>query len=262
MLAACARDDAAIGIMLYAKYGRIGVEMMQSIFHDMGLRQDDASVALVRETLSLLPTNHPLRSYLGIAKDLTSDAALVDTFLHARERDYTVEDCLELVNSAGLVFQSWLMNAPYHLHDISASSKNISSALHALPKEQQWSIMERIYSSNACHFFVACRSERPRVSYAIDFAEDAFLDYIPQLRSGCGTSDAEIYRPDWRMRLNPTQLSFVQQMDGKRTIGEIVTQVAQHVPAVRSDATELKAFARELFQTLWQLDFLAMALRN
>ena len=44
--------------------------------------------------------------------------ALVDTFLHGRERSYTVDDCIDLVTSAGLVFQGWFLKAPYYPHDL------------------------------------------------------------------------------------------------------------------------------------------------
>ena len=67
-LADCVRRDGAIAVMLYAKYGRIGVELLQSVFRDLGLRQDDASVRMVKETISLLPPDHPVRSYLKIAR--------------------------------------------------------------------------------------------------------------------------------------------------------------------------------------------------
>ena len=43
---------------------------------------------------------------------MQSDAELVDTFLHGRERSYTVDDCIDLVTNAGLVFQGWFNNAP------------------------------------------------------------------------------------------------------------------------------------------------------
>lgn len=257
-LAACARPDAALAIMVYARYGRLGVEMLASVFRDMGLQQDDMSIALVRETLSMLPANHPVRSYLGITTDLGSDAALVDTFLNARERSYTVEDCLDLVGSAGLVFQSWLFNAPYHLHNSPSVPKGILSAIHALPETRHWSVMERLHSSNACHFFVACRPERPRASYAVDFEADTFVDLVPQMRKACGLSGSELYRPDWRLVLDPTQLLFVEQVDGRRTIGEITAAVARS-PAWPG-ASDLRELSRELFQALWRLDFLAVAL--
>ena len=43
-LAQCLRADGALGVMLYAKYGRIGVEILESVFRDLGFSQDEASV--------------------------------------------------------------------------------------------------------------------------------------------------------------------------------------------------------------------------
>ena len=110
-LAGCVRPDGAIGVMLYAKYGRIGVELLETVFRDLGLRQDEASVRVVKEAISLLPADHPAHSYLKIARNSQFDAVLVDTFLHGRARNYTVEDCIDVVTSAGLIFQGWLNSA-------------------------------------------------------------------------------------------------------------------------------------------------------
>jgi hypothetical protein len=41
--------------MLYAKYGRIDVEMLESVFRELALRRGDASVDVVKDTISLLP---------------------------------------------------------------------------------------------------------------------------------------------------------------------------------------------------------------
>jgi hypothetical protein len=40
--------------------------------------------------------------------------------------------------------------------------------------------MERIHTKNACHFFLACRPDRPKESYVIDFSTTACLDYVPR----------------------------------------------------------------------------------
>jgi SAM-dependent methyltransferase len=53
-LAGCVRPDGVIGLMLYAKYGRTGVNLLQSVFRDLGLSQDERSVQMVKETISLL----------------------------------------------------------------------------------------------------------------------------------------------------------------------------------------------------------------
>jgi len=184
----------------------------------------------------------------------------VDTFLHGRARNYTVEDCIDSVTSAGLIFQGWLNKAPYYAHDLLTQSSEFYPAVNALPETKLWSVMERIQSTNACHFFLACRPDRQTESYAIDFSTLDCLDYVPLMRMRCGLSGTEIFRPDWRMNLNAAQLPFVQHIDGRRTIREIAASVAQNGASPRAAAADLEKFGRKLFQALWRLDFLAMAL--
>jgi SAM-dependent methyltransferase len=259
-LASVVRPDGVIGAMLYAKYGRLGIDILESVFRDLGLGQDDASIQVVREAISRLSPEHPVQSYLKIAQDLRSDAGLVDTFLHGRQKSYTVDDCLELVNSAGLEFQGWLLKAPYYAHDLTAPAGGFYPAVNALPEAKVWSVMERIHTLNARHFFMACRPDRPKQNYAIDFSTADSLDYVPLFRMRCGLSGNEIFRPGWRMRLNPAQLPFVQNIDGRKTIRELAASVAQAGGSPRASAADLEKFGRRLFQSLWRLDFVAMAL--
>jgi SAM-dependent methyltransferase len=258
-LAECVRPDGVIGVMLYAKYGRIGVELLLSMFRDMGLGQDDASVQLVKETLALLSPDHPFQSYRKIAPELEFDTALVDTFLHRRDRSYTVDECIDLVTSAGLVFQDWFLKSPYYPHELFGAPNGFYPAVNALPDTKLWSVMERIHTVNACHFFMACRPERSTQSYKIDFSTDDSLEYVPVFRYRCGLSGNEIFRSDWRRSLNAAQLPFVQHVDGRRTIREIAQHVVQTQESRRASVGEVEKFSRKLFQSLWRLDFLAMA---
>lgn len=261
-LANCLRPDGAVGLMLYARYGRIGVELLQSVFRELRFRQDEESLRMVNDTISMLDKNHPFLVYRDTAPDLYYDAGLVDTCLHGRDRSYTTDDCIELVTSAGLVFQRWFLNAPYYPHDLknlSAPASDYYKMLTAVPERQMWSILEKLRTSNSCHFFIAAGPGRPRESYAIDFTSAGALDYVPQLRKSCGLSGAEISRPQWSMTLNAAELPFAQQIDGKRTIREIAAAAAQN----ETDPVKLalfENFARGLFQSLWRLDFVEMAL--
>jgi SAM-dependent methyltransferase len=258
-LARCLRPDGVIGVMLYAKYGRFGIELLQSVFRDLGLGQNESSIALVRQTLSLLPTDHPVQPYLRGARELQFDEALVDTFLHGRERGYTVDDCIDLVSSAGLVFQGWLHKAPYYPHEMFVAPNDVYPAINALPEPTLWSVKERLQPVNACHYFMACRPDRPKESYVIDFSTRDCLDYVPLIRMRCGVSGNEIFGPDSRTRLDPDQLPFVQHVDGKRTIREIAAAVRIQTPS-RGSVARVEKFARTLFEALWRLDFVAMAL--
>ncbi|HEY0225297.1 MAG TPA: methyltransferase [Mycobacterium sp.] len=261
-LASCLRRDGAIGLMLYAKYGRIGVELLEGVFRDLGLTQDEASVQLVKDTLVTLPPDHPVRSYLKVAHDLQTDGALVDTFLHGRQRSYTVEDCVDLVASAGLTFQGWFHKTPYYPHDFLVPSSRIHALLATLPDDiRLWSLMERLQTANATHFFMACRPDRPREQYTIDFSAPQALDYVPVSRTACILNGAELMGPGARVRLDPAQLPFAQLVDGRRSIREIAAAVASGAEGgLHRSAGEAADFARTLFRELWRLDFLAMAI--
>jgi SAM-dependent methyltransferase len=257
-LAACLRPDAVLALMLYARYGRIGVEMMQGVFRELGLRQNDASVLMVKEALAALAPDHPLKSYLTLAPDLAFDAGLVDTFLHGRDRSYTVEDCLDLVASAGLVFQEWFLKSAYY--PLASPVSAFYSAVAALPEKQQWTVMERINARNGCHFFTACRTDRPQAAYRIDFGSPVAIDYVPSLRYRCRLEAAELCRHDWRMRLDPVQLALAQQIDGHRTIRQIVAAASQTGVLPQRSQSDLEDLGRTVFRSLWQRDFIAMGL--
>ncbi|BBX73290.1 SAM-dependent methyltransferase [Mycobacterium shinjukuense] len=259
-LAQCLRRDGVIAAMLYGKYGRVGVELLESAFRDMGFQQDAASIALVKKAISVVPPYHPVRSYLKKARDLLSDAALVDTFLHGRQRSYTVAECVDLVTSAGLVFQGWFHKTPYYPHDFFVPDNEFYAAVNALSEITMWAVMERLETLNGSHLFMACRPDRPKEQYTIDFSTRDCLDYVPLMRTRCGVSGTEMYWPGWRMTPKPDQLRFLRQVDGRRTIGEIVERVRQSGDSPAASTAELEEFGRMLFQSLWRLDFVAMAL--
>jgi len=168
-------------------------------------------------------STRPIQSYLKIAYDQRDDAALVDTFLHHRARSYTVDECLDFVAAAGL-----------------------QPAVDALPENKIWSVMERVQTLNGCHFFMACRPERPKSSYVIDFSAPEAFDYVPLMRLRRGVDGDEAFWPAGRVRLNPTQLAFMRGVDDHRRI--------------RAIAADLESFGRNLFRSLWRLDLVAVAL--
>lgn len=215
---------------------------------ELGLGQDELSVQMVKDAVATLPADHPLQSYLGIAPDLQFDAGLVDTFLHGRDRSYTTGECIELVTAAGLVFDDWLLKAPYAV-PVEADNAFLT-AVAQLPREQQWSVMERLHPRNGCHFFNVCRPERPTATYRIDFSTDAFLDYVPSLRYRCTFDGATIGRADWTTLLVPAQQALLRGLDGRRTIGELLATATADPAFAEIAATRGRQYARELFESL------------
>jgi SAM-dependent methyltransferase len=259
-LAQCLRSDGVAAIMLYARYGRFGVEIMQEIFREIGLNQSLESLVTVKEAIAQLPKSHPLHSYLSVAPDLQFDAGLVDTFLHSRDRSYTVKDCLDLVASAGLAFQSWFFKSYYE--PPTSPGSGFYTAVLALPNQQRWGVMERINTSNACHFFIACRSDRSLATYVIDLTSARGLDAVPHFRYRCGIENNAVYKFDWQLSLNPDQFTLVSLVDGHRTLREIVAEAARNTATASHDSETLEADARQIFQALVNRDLITLGIRQ
>ena len=261
-LAGCLRQGGVVALMLYAKYGRIGVEIVQSLARDLGLDQSEGSIRRVRDLLEILPQDHPIRSYLALAPDLRFDAGLVDTFLHGRERSYTIEACLELVASSGLVFQDVFLKSPYHPIHSQGIDSAFYSSIAELPREKLWSIMERVNFRNACHFFTACHADRPKETYEIDFGSGRVRGYVPSLRYRCAINGNILSQYGWSTNLGPLEVEMIRRVDGHRTIAEILNEVLTDEQFEQRLPEDLEGFGRALFKTLWQLDFLAMGLKT
>ena len=253
------KPGGVIDIMVYGKYGRLGVTVMQELFRVMGVEQDAAGVQLVKDALAALPPTHPVQKYRHrAARDLVSDAGLVDTFLHRRDRPFSVSACLDFVQEAGLVFQGWKENARYHLDLHLAPNDPLSPHLSALGERRLWQTIEMLDASIAGHWFHACRADRDPVSYKIHFDDDAFLGYIPVARVSKRTAPdrlrrqpALIARPPYPpMALDERQAAVFQCVDGARSVRECL------VAAGLSALTPLDAtWAHRFFGSLWRAGY-------
>jgi SAM-dependent methyltransferase len=258
------RRDGVIAVMLYAKYGRAGVYMLQDLFRLLGVQQDAAGVALVRQTLAMIPPSHPMQQYLRVATDLHSDAGLVDTFLHPRDRAYTVRDCLDLARDAGMAFQGWDENMPYSL-DLPFAGQPADNALcravASVSEEKRWEAAELLRANMPVHFFHVCRTDRDVCSYRVHFEGDDFLHYIPVIRYDRLVPGDPVHGlpptlerpPVPPVPIAPAYVPLLREIDGQRSIADFLR--AQN----RSGAVAIN-FARELFGYCWHQGMLQFRL--
>ena len=75
------RTEGSMRVMVYGKYPRAGVGMLQSFFRQLGLTQTEDHIGLVREAIEILPKSHPAQ-WTKSYGDLRYESGLVDMFLH------------------------------------------------------------------------------------------------------------------------------------------------------------------------------------
>jgi SAM-dependent methyltransferase len=257
-LAQCLNHDGVVAIMLYAKFGRLGVYMMQEVFRELGLAQDEPSLQIVKDAMSVLPADHPVRTYTKIAPDLGFDAGIVDTFLHGRDRDFTIAECRELVAKSGLVFQDLLFKTSYHPPFMPKNP--FLGAVAERSKEQQWNIMERINFRNGCHFFTACRPERSAASYQVNFSSETAPQYVPEFRYRCRLEGNTVFKPGESLVLSTAQAELLQLVDGQRTLEEIAAQMSHQGLYSGIQPNQRKPWVFATAQEFWLRDYLLMKL--
>jgi SAM-dependent methyltransferase len=253
--------EGVIGVMVYGRYGRVGVYMMQDLFRILNLGQAADDVQVVKEGLNAIGPKHPVRNYLRLAIDLADDTGLVDTFLHRQDRAYTVGECLDLVRDAGLAFQGWGENIFYHPDLQLPPTHPFRARLEKLAPAQQWAAMELLHGTIGSHFFHVCRSDREPSRYRIPFEEPGFLDVIPvprvddwpgvqlQLRSDIGRA------PFPRVPLDAAQQSVFAAMDGQRSVRECL-----RAAGFDADQPQTVAFARHFLGFLWRVGYVMFRL--
>src|SRR5262245_59996205 len=250
------RPDGTIAIMVYGKYGRTGVYMVQEMFRLMGLGQSEDDVATVKQTLAALPKGHVSQSYFARAHDIRYDAGIVDTFLHPQDRAYTVAECIALSRNAGLKFMGWWDNIFYYPDGQLTGFRDLYQRVNAMPEESIWGFMELYNGTLGQHNFCVCRPERPDSSYTIGFRGRAFMNYVPVRRGqevtkpgapeGCVTVQHDRF-PAYT--LDPVTSDLFRQIDGARTIRGCFERAGLG----RGNGHTPEATCREAFQYLWRL---------
>jgi trans-aconitate methyltransferase len=248
-----------LAVMVYGRYFRTGVYMMQELFRRLGLGQTPADVAAVRRTLAGLQDDHVVRNYMRAVEDINDDSGIVDTFLHAADRAYTVEECLDLVDTAGLAFQGWLEPTYYHPNGQMTADHPLFARLEALPPRQMWAAMELHHGGAGRHEFFVCRADRPETSYRLRFDTDAFFDLVPVRRitrliepDPARGRPAAIVRPPFpEVPLSDPQLRLFLAIDGQRSIARCIADAG----VTAEDPAQVRAFARQFFTSLWRLGY-------
>ena len=193
-------------MMLYGSASRLGVNLLQDAFRRMGLAADQASVELVRAMLASLPAHHYFHWYSSSAPDLTSNAGLVDTLLHAQDRAYSVPQLLQLVTRCGLQFQCWEENYFYFPEGNIRPGTPLWQSIKAIPEREQWAVLENFLFAIGRHSFIACRPERGH--HKINFSCPGWLDYIPKQVPGLHVVEWSRSDPTHPVAVAADNLSF------------------------------------------------------
>ena len=101
-LAAALAPQGHLHLSVPGKAARAGVYFIQDALRRLNVQRDPAGIKFTRDLIKTLPPHHYLHADLGKLSDVTSDAGLVETLLHPKDRAYSVPEVIAFVERCGL----------------------------------------------------------------------------------------------------------------------------------------------------------------
>jgi SAM-dependent methyltransferase len=250
------KREGAMQIMVYAKYGRTGIYMMQEYCKLLGLTPSKQELLDLSEVLSEVPRDHPLTPLLRQGLDFRHPNALADALLHPLDSAYTVPQIYEWLDRCGMTFGRWFEQAPY-LPQCGALARIPHSArLNELPESAQYAACELLRGTMTRHNFVAYRCDRQIERQPIHFRGANWRQYVPIrlpwtvcIREDVPPGSVAVLvnrahkHADLALELNAAEYRLFTKIDGRRTFGEII-----------QNSKKEESPALHFFQRLWEYD--------
>jgi len=271
-LKAVLKADGAMGIMVYAEYGRAGVYHMQRMLQliNQNERSMDSCVKTAQAVLQGAPGSNWFRHNEHLLDDVRlGDAGIYDMLLHSHDRAYTVPQCYEFVKKSGLHFGGFSSPEDRALMtpEMQISDPVLLKKLAALTVPDQEAAMELFSGAivRHCYYITAQADGRARldnldnVPYLFSLSDDFSRNFADGLRQNQG-------RPmTWKsggyeVSVLPGTYSadLLEQVDGQKTVREIFDTVRQaHPDSAPTDAQLMDDFA-PLFSAFERMDFMLL----
>src|SRR5208282_5100060 len=253
------RPGGAMRLMVYARYGRAGIYMMQEYCRLLEVGTSETDLQNLGAALKALPADHPISGLLRRSKDFWRPEAMADALLHPQDRAYSVPELYAWLDRCGLSFGRWTEQAPYLPQCGILARSPHASRLAALPLQQQHAAVELFRGTMVSHSFIAHRDGRADEKQPITFVGDRWRDYVPialpwtvcvreRLPPGCVAVliNRSHTFTDLILTVDAFEDRLLGAIDGNRTLGEIL-QMAPH-------ERDFECRALSFFERLWQYD--------
>ena len=240
-LAQVLNEDGALGLMVYGRYGRLDVYAMQDLMRLVNQDEPDLRTQLAnfKNSLESLSPAHPLlrgRSPEQVAALIRDDANVVDTFLHAQDRAYTVPELYRFVEDAGLALVSFTnFFRTFRLEyepEVYLADEGLKTRLASREARERQAMGELLHGHMYVHGFYAARPGRAAASFLDPDMVPFFLtapaaEAAAVLVAKGGANVRLSNRRPFRPAPAPAALACLSRVDGQRSLAQIWGEVAQ-----------------------------------
>jgi SAM-dependent methyltransferase len=257
-LRAVLEPEGAMHLMVYARYGRAGIYMMQDYCRLLSIGTSEKDLENLAATLHALPGNHPMSDLLRTGKDFQQRDAMADALLHPQDRAYSVPELYTWLHDCKMSFGRWYEQAPYLPQCGMMAGTRHGESMGRLSEPAQHAAAELFRGTITQHNFIAYRTDRSTAPQPIGFADDRWRHWIPIrlpwticLRDRCPPgSVAVLLNPshkhsDLVLPIQAREAHLFDQIDGVRTLDTILQNCRSNDDADRG---------LSFFHKLWRYD--------
>lgn len=263
------KDDGAMGLMLYAPYGRMAVYQMQEALRRINGDEPHLQkrVDNAKAILSHLPTTNWLLQSppMVIGEIMSGDIAIYDLLLHSQDRAYSIPQLYDFMEKAGLCILRLFSDDPMYgdlLYQLEPYVKDLAllASLKQLPVREQQAIAELLHSKIMKHtFYVAKKPVTPPTPEDLEmiplFGFDVFSEQAAMLEIIAQDNPiVEFHQPASQVKIrlpkSPHLGAIIERIDGRRSLREIFREIMQR-PNTSKQKPNFQSLSRE-FSLLFQ----------
>jgi len=262
------KPEGSMAIMVYAKYGRSAIYIIQELMRIVNGDEQDphAKIENAKKILESNPSYNLFNILQGLKlwnyNDIKSDAGIYDLFLHSQDRAYTIlevhdwlERCgLKMIGEPGARYE-----AKQYLPETYIKDKNLLEQIKQKPLKIQHAIAEAMSTNISKHSFFCTHEERENTEASIydddmvlskgllridDFNELANIA-LQQRETVTITYNNAPMKPDIEIPHGKYIPSLLKQIDGERTVKEVIEAV-KNSPKWKDKKIDEKLIMEEL----------------
>jgi len=273
------KENGAMHIMLYGKYGRSAVYQMQDLMKMVNIGEDeiDQKVVNCKKILGNLPNSNWLHQSPQILHEIQTfgDSGIYDLFLHSQDRAYTVSEVYDYIESCDLSMLSipnlvgpgeYAYDPLPYINDSSLYDKVQKMSL----KEQQI-IAELLCGNIIKHSFYISKikkevSDIKNSDYVPCFSMTSSPDYNKEIYNKIKSSKSEKINIEFngiKFDINCTLINqeFFKYIDGNKSTKEIIKSVRKSIRIQGNNPPSEESLFDEftkLFKLLCKYDLLLL----
>ena len=152
------QPSGAMRLMVYARYGRAGIYMMQEYCRLLEISVSATDLKSLGDALKTLPRTIRSQVCCSRSKDFRRPEAMADALLHPQDRAYTVPEIYAWLDRCGMSFGRWIEQAPYLAQCGVLARSPHALRVAALPSRLQHAAVELFRGTMVSHSFIAYRA--------------------------------------------------------------------------------------------------------